>query len=480
MLSPRRPWLAAPAERLRAWLAPGGPVDTDPVIAYPRLCLAGLHLGPPVQVSQAAIRNGKMHLAPGTYAFSLQSFCLEGGKHGPGPGSVYALAPLQGPRSALIRRVLHAAATSQVDKARVQALVWAIGSRTGYHGWSQEMRRTAEELLDERDLFVLGKRHWRLVPQPVRQLASHLLGWLLERNPSWQRLVGGLAAGRRVLADALATYEDIERVFLRPGAVPTAGPRRFQAEHWSLVPGGSFVRLFADSYQAARAEVYVPPPVAWAIERDEQCRVIRLRVDEGPEVTFEYADNPAGSDLGLPIWSFHRVSFRSTAFDCELFHSGWVARDVRQLAALDPKEHPSIAGRIQTARALVHDITQLSAFASASAEPAPGGAQGSSDPLQDIADLGHYVNGLEAIVEDLRNFPSHREKLRWLKEHCRRLREAYAYAASMLARLLRKATGQAPPRPTTHPWGTWFEPGEYVGLPDDPRKQALGFGRLHP
>jgi hypothetical protein len=501
-------WLAALSDRIRAQLSGGSPIDTRPDSAYPRLRLGDLDCGPPPpEAVERLSRNGRVFLPVGTYEFELQSFCLEAGKHGPGSGSAYMVAPLRGRLSGLIRRLLRAAAAApQVDQQGVQTLLWGITGRTSYHGWSPDMRRTAEELLDERDVFVLGKSHWRLVPEPVRQLISRLLRAVVEQLPIWGRAERITAGWRRVLADARMTYDDIERAFLRPGQPPGAGRSDFGAGHWSLVPGGCFVRLFPHSYQTTRAQVHVPAPAAFIIERDGRGRVTRLSVDEGPDAVFEYDDRPpAGSlDLGdgrsLPVWGFRRVCLKATQANggndvvAEAMDSGWVARDVRQLAALDPRRYPKLAQRIEAAQALAHDTAQLARFAGGRTQDAPagkeavGGQQGHSgsgvhDPLRDITDLRHYQDGLEAVMKDLQSFPSNREKMKWLKDHFGRLRRAYEYAASMLASLPANwqqgpsggSRGQASQPPAEGSPGGWFDPGGWVGLPDDSRKQALGF-----
>jgi hypothetical protein len=327
----------------------------------------------------------------------------------------------------------------------------------------------------------------------LRQLLARLLEAAFRHLPFWERAASMTAGWRRVVADSLATYQDLERAFLRPGRPPGAGRGRFHADEWSLVPGGCFVRLMPHSYQTTRAEVYVPARVAFTIERDGLGRVTGLSVHGGLSAVLEYDDRPSADrlDLGdggsLPVWRFRRVSLRATDADggddttAEALDSGWVARDLRQLAALDPHRYPQIAQRIQAARALVRDASQLAPLTRQTTWASP--AAGGTDPLQDITDLGHYENGLKAVLEDLQRFPSHRKKLEWLQEHFRRLRRAYEYAASLLASLMgvrpqggASAGGGQGLRPPAEGWlGGWLDPGEHVGLPDDSRKQALGW-----
>jgi len=248
-------------------------------------------------------------------------------------------------------------------------------------------------------------------------------------------------------------------------------------------------------------------------------------------MVLDYDDRPeAGSlDLGggrsLPVWRFRCVSLRAVQPDgkeqilLEVRHAGWVARDLRQLAALDPNRYPDIADRIESARTLVRQTDELRrSYAGTSGRDGAGGASGQPDPngsgascpLKDIIDLAHYVDGIEAVLDDLRNFPSHKEKMKWLAEHLRRLRRAYEYAASVLASIADDmlgpegprsggdgAGGRGPGRPgdssdasdgngdgpqgpgqpgdSSDGVGGWFEPGGLMGLPADALTQALGF-----
>jgi hypothetical protein len=312
---------------------------------------------------------------------------------------------------------------------------------------------------------------------------------------------------------------------MRPGLPP--GGADFPRDEWSLVPGGCFVRLFPDSHRATRMEVHVPAPVRVAVERDARGRPTRVSVDSGADMLLDYDDSPgAGSlDLGagrsLPVWRFRRVSLRTMEPDekedgkeqvlLEMTDCGWVARNVRQLAALDPHRYPEIAKRIASARTLARQTDALRRFYGGRQRgETAGGASGEPDsdrnatccPVEDITDLQHYLDGIEAVFEDLMNFPSNKEKMKWLMEHFRRLRRAYQYAASRLASVMNEVLGSEGPGSgrdgdggrgprrrgdssdapdgggngdSTNGPGGWFEPGGFIGSPADPRKQALGF-----
>ncbi|MEW6308079.1 MAG: hypothetical protein AB1492_03445 [Bacillota bacterium] len=426
--------------------------------------------------SLAGERGGR--LPPGGYGCEVPSFCLEAGKHAPGEGTVYALATLRGRLSGPVGRLLRgAAADTSVAQEQVQSLVWAITSGTGYHGWSSDLRRTAERLLSERDLVALGKNYWRLVPGPVRELVTGELQALAERVALLGDIRAQAARLSRLIAGAQTTYAELERAFVRLGPPPGQPEQRFSAEDWSLVPGGCFARVSSNSYRSVRMQIYVPAPVSTSVERDRLGRVTRILVDE-LEVTLAYDDSAVGG-LALPggdtldVWPLSRVALRDASpsggeeISVEAPEVAWSARDPGQLAALDLVRHPQLAERIESARTLTREQSQLSRLSGVMGAPAT--SSGSRTPLDDIIELQHYRNGLEAVFADFKHLPSHREKAKWLAEHFRRLTRAYAYLASLLCPLPGGSSGGS--RDTG---GAYFRPQGLIGLPDDSRKQALG------
>jgi len=499
----RRAWPAALADRLRFTLARGNPIDdVSQEHCYPCLrSLGDLPCEPAAApLLEALARDGEVRLASGTYEFDLESFCMAGNRHGPGPGSSYRIAPLRGRLSGTIRRLLRAAATRpDVARQDLQALLWGITGRAGYHDWSPDVQRAAEQLLNERDLFILGKSYWRFVPAPVRQAVSLSLQRVLDRAPGWREFREASARWRRVLSDARATYEDLERAFLCPGPAPGSQDGAVPAAGWSLVPGGCFVRLIPRSYQRTRVQVCVPEPAGVVVSRDARGRIVCLEADDRSRTELEYDDSPeAGTlDLGggrtLPVWRFRRVRLTAAPGprdgeeslpELTIEGHGWVARDPRQLADLDSEAHPDLRGRIEAARALVHDAAQLRRILGRPSAPWAVGASGDRegteggpdvrDPVADITDPEHYREGLEAVLEDMTHPPSSREKTGWLLDHFDRLRRAYEYAASRLDELgggFRGGGGAHGGRPG----GGRFGPGGFLGLPDNPKEQPLAF-----
>jgi len=76
-------------------------------------------------------RGGFLLKHPGLYQLQAQSYCLHAGTYAPGEGDGYLYAPLEGPRSGVIRRILqNSVAHPQIKQSDIQTLIWAILSRT--------------------------------------------------------------------------------------------------------------------------------------------------------------------------------------------------------------------------------------------------------------------------------------------------------------------------------------------------------------
>jgi len=493
--------------RIALEIAPGEPVSSSIDHAYPHLrTIRDLPRTEACQdLAEELARSGTVSLRPGVYDFDLQSFCLDIGKHSPSSGSRYLLGPLEGRRASALRRILRESARRpDVPQERVQSLVWGIASGARYEELTDDLKRLAERLLPERELFLLGKSYWRLVPGPVRRAVLRGLRNLLPDAWATEDAVDRV---RSVLAHARATYEELERVVLRAGAAPAPEDLpAVEAGEWSLVGNGCLVRVFPQGYSRTRVQVYVPEPEDLYIERDDEGRVVRLGVRDGIDVELTYAGGREavldGGDA-VPAWSFERVEF--TGHDPVAGEettvvadgSGWVAKDVEALAGLESAEHPELAPRIEAARDLCHDAAMLrrarrrrssspgialSYAASGGDDHCAGsgdeavdeGAEGDRDPVKDIKDVGHYLDGLEAVLEELGK-PSMRKKMEWLVEHFRRLRRAYEYAANRIAELGDPFGNGGPGGEGGEDRGGSFGLGGSMAIPQNPNEQGLGF-----
>lgn len=212
----------------------------------------------PKEIIDRFNKEGVLNLKPGVYDFNFKSFCLNAGKYGPYRGSGYLLAPLKGGKSEIIRTILkNSASSGNIPQTDVQSLLWAVLANEKYKGFSEDIRLTADKLLEKKDLEVLGKSFLDKIPEPIR-------AWLWEqiekRLPEevvslWNR-VNEL---RIKIRDARTTYEELESIAVRFGKPPVPEKMlEIKEGIWSQIKEGCFARIFPDGYSTTRMQIYVP------------------------------------------------------------------------------------------------------------------------------------------------------------------------------------------------------------------------------
>jgi len=459
-------------------------------------------------------RDGATVLGPGTYRFTVQTFCLDVGRYAPGRESGYLLAPMKGERARTLSTLLkEATRRPEVAREDLQSLVWAIASGTRYRSLPDHLRALAEKLLPEGELLLLGKSYLQAVPSPLRGLLKDTLKSLLP--PDLVRLAEDIEQARERLreriCDAAATYAELERLAVRFGTPPAtaqaAGPRDDRSTdpgddrpsgpmdrheprrgEWCLVDG-ILMRVLPEGYTKAVLEVHVPgPPLQFA--HDHLGRVTRVEAPDGTAVTLTYSSDAGGTPIALrsgsslDVWRFRELNFtlggaealagpddgaKGHGTDFAQTVDGWVAADPEGLAGLDPHTEAELSARIRAARDVIEDARVLGeVLTSTQTAGRPG------DPYSDITDLGHYLDGIEAVLEDLAQGAGLRKKMEWLREHFRRLRAAYASTIARLAAAVRDER-QLHERQLHEQHLRFSCPSDLVAVPLNPHEQRLGF-----
>lgn len=246
----------------------------------------------PMQVTRRDA-DGTFHLAPGTaYQFDAQSYCLHAGTYGPGHGEGYLLAPLKGPRAALIRDMLvRSYAHPEVAENDVQVTIWAILARTKFTEMPPEMQRTAAVLLTPAELAELnGVALDALTGDAQEKLLSNVTGPLRAVLESENQL-------RTLLTEKeQAPYEQLEKVAVLSGDPAEHGPN-VPRGRWSYHPGVGFVRFFPSGYRETQEQVVTPG--RHTVARDAQGRIARVADGAGGAVVLTYADGGTGGAAGF-------------------------------------------------------------------------------------------------------------------------------------------------------------------------------------
>lgn len=203
-------------------------------------------------------KEGVLNLKPGVYDFNFKSFCLNAGKYGPYRGSGYLLASLKGGKSEIIRTILkNSASRGSISQTDVQSLIWAVLANEKYRGFSEDIRLTADKLLEKKDLELLGKSFLDKIPEPIRKwLWEQIEKRLPEEIVSLQNRVNEL---RIKIRDARTTYEELEGIAVRFGKPPVPEKMlEIKEGTWSQIKEGCFARIFPDGYSRTRMQIYVP------------------------------------------------------------------------------------------------------------------------------------------------------------------------------------------------------------------------------
>lgn len=198
--------------------------------------------------------NGGFVLEPGLYAMQTQSYCLKAGTYAPGAGDGYLYAPPAGPATdavvAILRNSVRQTAIPQHD---IQVLLWAIIARAKFEDLAPELKVTAAQLLDEKQIAMLNRTALDLVPGPAMDAA------LAEAPPLVRQVLEAEARLRQMLTSPGTSFAELERVAVLAGMAPVGeGSRNVPSGRWSLHPDGYYVRYLPSGYSSTRVEIWVP------------------------------------------------------------------------------------------------------------------------------------------------------------------------------------------------------------------------------
>jgi hypothetical protein len=219
--------------------------------------------------------DGAFLIAPGTYEFVSQSYCLKPGTYGPAAGDGYLHAGLKGPEAGVIQSILlRSADHPEVKQSDVQLLLWAIIARAKLTETPQDVRRTAAQLLTPSELAKLDGYGLKVVPDAVRKQA-------LQNVPApLRRILETENEMRRAFGATQTTFADVERLAVLSGEAP---PDEFTgtvpARRWSYREGGYFIRYTPRGYQNTLIQLYYPQTVE--IRRDAKGRIISVSTPDG-------------------------------------------------------------------------------------------------------------------------------------------------------------------------------------------------------
>lgn len=244
---------------------------------------------------------------PGLYAFRAKSYCLKAGTYAPTRGDGYLIAPLEGPKSNPVRKLLHATYTHpDISQREIQVLLWAIIARTKISDMPRDYQMTAAKVLSPKEIFDLNNGALGLVPEDMMDEAFEGV------PPAVRSILEAEARLRQKMTQGETSYEELEQVAVRFGTAPASEDDQYiPAGRWSFHPDGYFIRFFPEGYTNNNIQIYVPRDCL--VEKDALGRITAVCDRNTQRIEIEYADNAnpltITGDPQVRAYAFKKVSF---------------------------------------------------------------------------------------------------------------------------------------------------------------------------
>jgi len=221
--------------------------------------------------------GGGNYVMPGRYEYNIQGFCLHAGTYGPGHGSGYIWAPIQGPWANILTDLLKTSESHpEIPQYDVQALIWAILARTSLIDMNPDMQRVARTLLSGDHQATINGGAFGVIPQ---DLMGEVFDYV-DVPPMVEQAMRSQANIRSMLTAEAFDYADLEGVAVLAGNPPPGGDDRdITAGRWSLHPNGYFVRYEPHGYASIDLETVVPDKCT--VEFDDSGNVVLIEDEHG-------------------------------------------------------------------------------------------------------------------------------------------------------------------------------------------------------
>ncbi len=393
--------------------------------------------------------TGGFLLAPGTYRFPSQSYCLKPGAYGQPGGAGYMSGELTGKLAHPLRDILaNSYGHPDIPRNDIQGLIWSLIAGVNVSAMKPNYQTAAAALLTPQQIIALNGADAFVPPELSSRALRKLPRSARNAYNAHQRL-------RRAAARPDVSFDELERIAIREGVAPTTDDD-VPSGRWSWHPDGYFIRYSSRGYSTATAEIVVPE--AAEVIRDIVGRITELRFANGDSVLTTYADDTPISGRkyrGVVAFPVARVEIRSTdpatgavrlAVADQGGHMFFNSDSIRG-AALQTRQyrHASFAPALPMLWQTPIPVIDIGAINEANerreyieerarrmSEPP------SSEDIDDLTDMGHYSDGIEAAFGDAS------DRYEWLIDHFERQNRALAYATSLIESLGEDSEEPAP------------------------------------
>ncbi len=385
--------------------------------------------------------SGGFVLAPGSYRFQSESYCLKPGAYGRPGGNGYMSGEITGKLAPYLHDILaNSYRRPDIHRDHIQSLIWGMIAGVKTTSMNTDAQAAAAALLTPQQILAVNGSDAFLPPE--------LSSAALRKMPrSVRNVYNAHERLRRAAARPDVSFDELEAIAIRSGEAPRTDDD-VPAGRWSWHPSGYFIRYKSDTYRRATADIIVPERAQ--IIRDAVGRISEMRFDNGDSVITTYADDAPISGRkyrGVVAFPIARVEIRSTdpatgavrvAIADNGGHIFFNSESIRE-AGLDTRRlrHASFAAPVmamlwQSPIPVINidDINEANARREYYEERARRMTEPpSSEDISDLTDTDHYSDGIEAAFGDAS------DRYEWLIDHFERQNRALAYATSVIETL---------------------------------------------
>lgn len=476
-------------------LALGRSVSTDINDAFPvAFWLEDLgKKGPPKQTTT-------MELLPGHYRMRLQSYCLQAGSYGPDSHEGHLLAPLQGSRANVMRSILlRSADFPQIAQSDIQQVMWSLEAGLAFNELPLDLQQRTRPLINQ--IGIQDIVNWLDRAKDLAKLAlPEEARKLLQTYENMQQLV----------KNAQLAFQTIERFAVLAGTPPVGkGSRSVSSGQWAYAGEGFYARTIPETYSTTVVEVFRPEP--YSLKRDNKDRIAILEVGDSRFENFYHKDSERDY-VKLPngrrghIWRLKSVKITGpknqgmiwcnpgwivasdnpadviSGIEAEDFNNGFLAFGAASsspgiiMADARANNYGDIAKDFyRRSKWVIDQKKKLDEYRD---EFERASRPVDEQAFQDIVDITHYKDGLEAA----KNPSDVQGKVEWISKTGLRVRNAFEYASKRLESVygaIKHAFGTAAgdlPAPDAR-FGRQhrrFNPSGLVSAPANTSRQSLG------
>jgi hypothetical protein len=240
----------------------------------------------PSEMREAKFGPDGIEITTGFYDLKLQSYCLQAGTYQPKPkGSGYLMAPLEGPRAEIVKRILvNSANAPDIPQPQIQALLWAVLSNAKLDRMPPQYQANARRLLSAQDLYALNGGAVGLIPDRVMRMVLDKANKNVPQ--AYRDMVRSYASLKSKLESGVSTFEELERIAVFTGDPAGGDTGNVKPGQWMLRPGGYFIRVLPSGYSKTRVQIY--RPLAPTLVRNDAGALTEVDFNDGYKVKTEY------------------------------------------------------------------------------------------------------------------------------------------------------------------------------------------------